>query len=330
MTDPTESLLVGCYTTDVKQTYFHQGCPTVIPSVVIKLAKERICGKMAAATWFNIVNLITGTPKITKMSDETWKEISSDSIKLSEWIFKKVELRTKDPKKPASFENLSSFAKRLFQDIVDGVANNAHMKGFLDFAKTSAANFTDYQDAVKRFMNSIYGVLYMRIGALSYMELSAVITSFGRQLLSLIRCIAERLTSDQIKTHKLCFNWSKKSLDKAAMEILFNVYRKECEKEGGIKNVSWTSEKAKTLAKQLLEAQNLNDGGEFSEDAMQKIAEIRSSISIQNFLDFVSTKMTVGLGFLRHVDNQLIAKLSENKLLKSWYTICSVYGDTVY
>jgi DNA polymerase elongation subunit (family B) len=67
--------------------------------------------------------------------------------------------------------------------------------------ETQADNFEHYQLGVKCLMNSLYGVLMRVAGSLALPEISATVTAFGRDLITMVKCLVERQTTDHAKRH---------------------------------------------------------------------------------------------------------------------------------
>jgi DNA polymerase elongation subunit (family B) len=67
--------------------------------------------------------------------------------------------------------------------------------------KGQAENFDKFQLGVKVSMNSFYGVMMKVSGPLALPEIGATVTSFGRDLITLVKCLVERQTSENAKKH---------------------------------------------------------------------------------------------------------------------------------
>ena len=50
-------------------------------------------------------------------------------------------------------------------------------------------------------MNSMYGVLMRTAGPLALPEISATVTAFGRDLITMVKCLTERQTTQNAKRH---------------------------------------------------------------------------------------------------------------------------------
>lgn len=340
--DKESSAIAAIYTPDVKKTSFHQGCPTVLPPLVLDLAQERTNGKDAKALWGilnevvkdinvflhkkeNAKSLLHKYPLlVVRYSSNEAKVFSVDWVKLREneqnvqhfvyscaswyWVQKGTNVDISDYITHIGL--LSGFKARLFKDLCKAIMESTDPYTFVNLSKSNNINFEAYQLQVKVFMNSLYGVLMMCFGSLSYPELSATITSFGRYLLNLIRNIAECLTSEKAKMHKLCFGWSKKSFTKDVMEILVELYKRKIEEDP-----NYFSDK------EYLEVDKENDGVE--------LKEAKEMVTIRNLMDFIKSKEIMGLGFLRNIDNEMMSTLIGNNVLKSFQALYSIYGDSV-
>lgn len=324
VTDPEASAVSMIHTPDVKKTHFHQGCPTILPPLIIDLAQERTNGKDSKMIWAIIMTAVKSTGsrgflnssmleskkkwaefRLTPATPSTSMTGTSTTIEdyvfdCAPWYWGKRDLE------------MSQFKRRLFHTLCEGILRSEDPYDFVNLCQSNTMNFDAYQLQVKVFMNSLYGVLMMCYGALSYPELSATITSFGRYLLNLIRTITETLSSDKAKTHKLFFGWNKKKFTKDIMEILVEIYKKE--------QHSATNNSNSDMNAEYLDIDEMND--------TPAIKEAKAAIKIKHLVSFIKSKETMGLGFLRHIDNEMMRTLTENNVLKSFQALFSLYGDT--
>lgn len=204
--NPLEAAILGCENSQLKVTYWYQRMDPALGEMVKTSFADRNSGKKAKVIWITLLR------HLNNLSEEDAEALNDLLDKIGGMT--KVERATKGmatleeyikscPKLGSEFSNVAKnkrmmdLLKTMIKKIMD-VTSVRDLENLCLFQYENAENF---QLAVKRTMNSLYGVLMMANSIFSCPEIAASITASGRLEIGTVRVTAERLTSTLSKEH---------------------------------------------------------------------------------------------------------------------------------